>query len=229
MCTAFVSYKSGYIAGFNFDVDPQVWPYKIYCKRDIFCIGITAGKTVYKVHGVNSRGQFAVLPYMNGEIETKLHRGAGYQRIDLLNDGYIAGKLSLDGVCDILAGKTLVSTPGTSMHAVYADARRAVLAEPHSGVKELEGFGVCANFPVIARPQDMTNPFFGSDRFEKAEAMLRGCGALDIGGAVEILKAVYQPGKWATRVSFVYSGDENAVYYCENGEFENMKVHRFGA
>ena len=42
-----------------------------------------------------------------------------------------------------------------------------------------------------------------------------------------LLKAVKQEGNWATRVSFVYSASENAVYYALERDFEHVRKHTF--
>ena len=34
-------------------------------------------------------------------------------------------------------------------------------------------------------------------------------------------------GPWATRLSFVCSMNEQAVYYVENNDFDHVKVYRF--
>ena len=45
--------------------------------------------------------------------------------------------------------------------------------------------------------------------------------------AFQILKSVKQEGIWATRVSFVYSVNENRVYYVENNDFEYVTKYQF--
>ena len=44
---------------------------------------------------------------------------------------------------------------------------------------------------------------------------------------LRLLDAVKQTGRWGTRVSFVYSLNENAVYYATEHDFANIRVHRF--
>ena len=45
--------------------------------------------------------------------------------------------------------------------------------------------------------------------------------------ALSVLRATRQTGHWATRVSFVYSCNRNTVYYCLQGDFEDIRIHRF--
>ena len=44
---------------------------------------------------------------------------------------------------------------------------------------------------------------------------------------LNILECVKQTGEWATKVSFVYSRNENTVYYCQDGQFDKIKLHKF--
>ena len=39
---------------------------------------------------------------------------------------------------------------------------------------------------------------------------------------LKLLKELKQDGRWGTRISFVYSKNENAVFYCLNGDFDNV-------
>ena len=48
-----------------------------------------------------------------------------------------------------------------------------------------------------------------------------------VNNAFSILQAVCQEGIWATRVSFVYSAEENAVYYVQNNNFSQIGKYEF--
>ena len=68
----------------------------------------------------------------------------------------------------------------------------------------------------------------GDDRYERALQLLEGCGNdFSVSNAFTVLRAVRQEGIWATRVSFVYSANEQTVYYAENNHFENIKKFTF--
>lgn len=45
--------------------------------------------------------------------------------------------------------------------------------------------------------------------------------------ALNLLKECKQDGKYGTKVSFVYSKNENRVYYCLNGDFDTILIHKF--
>ena len=68
----------------------------------------------------------------------------------------------------------------------------------------------------------------GDDRYERAEALLRGQGEeFSVADAFSMLREVRQEGMWATRVSFVYSWLEKKVYYVVNNEFGNVMEYCF--
>lgn len=229
MCTGFVSFGKDYLAGFNLDADPAVWNFSVYAKKTAFFAGLRIGSTTYRIHGINAAGQFAVLPYMNGAIETKSHRGGAYRRIDLVNHAVLSGKLDPNALEAVLDEKRIVNVPNTSMHALYADPTgRTLLVEPGLRVtRRVGGHSVIANFPLSARPDDLAdNPFYGADRFQTVSAALDRFGeGLTVRNALDTLLSVRQAGQWATRLTFVYSHAENAVYYITGDAPETVKSH----
>lgn len=70
--------------------------------------------------------------------------------------------------------------------------------------------------------------YYGKDRYDIAMHFLRNSDDdFQVEDGLKILKATKQEGNWATRVSFVYSNNENAVYYCLEGDFEHVSKHQF--
>lgn len=230
MCTAIMKKGDDLIYGFNLDIDPGVWDFGIYKTKNYFTVGITVGKTVYFTHGINKVGAFGNVPYMNGEEFTP-PKGARRERIDLLVDRYIRGKYTFSDVERISAEKTLVNVPAATMHSLIGDGSgNALILEPGYGVEKVESdYAVLANFPVLAELSDYSCPFYGKDRYDRAEAVLRESGSdFSVSDALALLSDVKQEGKWATRVSFVYSRNENAVYYFLNGDSTMLERHSLG-
>lgn len=230
MCTGFVFRGSDIVSGFNMDLADGAWEYKVYAKPDMFFIGIKAGSTVYKTHGVNSRGSFAVLPYMNAPERGVYSRGRDVKRIDLLVNDCIAGKLSLTDIKRICAENRIVNVPNLSMHSLLADGDgNALLVEAGLGCYEPTGrFAAISNFPLLEKTADLSAPWYGKDRYDTACAMLQDAGdAFSVNDALKLLAAVKQEGEWPTRVSFVYSRNENAVYYALDRDFSAIKRHAF--
>ena len=229
MCTAIAYKGNDIIYGFNFDVDPKVWNYSLHKTKSVFAVAITVGKTSYFVHGVNKCGNFGNVPYMNGATFT-VPRGAKRQRIDLMNDRYIRGNYTYDDIKKIISDKTVTCISAATMHSLIGNADGDFLiVEPGYGVKSIsENFAVLTNFPVFADLSDFSNPFYGKDRYDKVLSELSSAGKeFSAKDALNILYEARQEGKWGTRVSFVYSRNENKVYYFLDGDISNTETHSF--
>lgn len=229
MCTAIAFHGNDLLYGFNLDIDPAVWNYSLYKTKNIFAIGITVGKTMYCVHGVNRDAHFGVLPYMNGDF-FPVSRGVKRERIDLLNDRYVRGRYSFQNIEEILSTKTLVSIPNISMHSMIGnESGQILIVEPGYGVIKVEDhFAALTNFPILASSLVATNPFYGKDRYDKAISALSIAGNnFTPADALQILWETKQEGQWATRVSFVYSKNHNTVYYFLNGNHSHVEEHHF--
>lgn len=229
MCTAIAKKGTDVIYGYNLDIDPAVWDFKLIKNKHYFSVGITVGSTTYLTHGVNNIGQFGNLPYMNGEVFTS-PKGARRERIDLLNDRYIRGKYSFGDIKKIAQEAVIVNIPDATMHSLIGNSSGDFLIiEPGYGVRQCEkDYAVLSNFPVFANLSDYSNPFYGKDRYDKVVSLLQNSNEnFSVSDALDILKQTKQEGQWATKISFVYSRNENAVYYCLDGRFASILIHRF--
>lgn len=224
MCTAIAKKGNDTIFGYNLDIDPSVWNFKLRKTPTLFSVVIKVGSTSYCTHGVNNKGQFANLPYMNG-AEGSLGVGQNRYRLDLLVDRYIKGILLYDDVVKTVRLKTIVNLPNNSMHSLFGDKDgHILLVEPGLGFKEYkENFAVVSNFPLLVLPESFDNQFYGKDRYDKAVDVLSNSGkSFSVSEALSLLESVKQTGQWGTRLSFVYSKNENTVYYCEDGNFHDI-------
>lgn len=229
MCTAIAFHGNDLLYGFNFDVDPAVWPYSVKKTNHYFAVGITVGKTTYCVHGVNRNGNFGNVPYMNG-ADCSFPRGIRRERIDLMNDRYIRGKYAFADIEALLRTKTVVPIPAAPMHSLIGSGDGEVrIVEPGYGHKTVkENFAVLSNFPVLTTLADYSDPFFGKDRYDRAVRVLSGAPAdFSAQDALRLLYDTRQEGKWATRVSFVWSRNQNTVFYFLDGDLSQIETHTF--
>ena len=229
MCTAIAKKGNDLIYGFNLDIDPSVWNFKLLKTKHYFSVGITVGSTTYLTHGINSDGQFGNVPYMNGE-PYEIPKGKKRERIDLLNDRYIRGRYTSDDIDKIIEEKSIVNIPDITMHSLIGNkSGEFMIIEPGYGIKKItDDFAAITNFPILADLKNYDNPFYGKDRCDKAVSILKNSGAdFSVNDALDLLKQVKQEGQWGTRISFVYSKNENAVHYCLNGDFNNIMIHCF--
>ena len=106
---------------------------------------------------------------------------------------------------------------------------RSLIIEPGIGHRQGEGiYSLITNYSIL-NPES-TREFIvqGDDRYERAKRILDvSDDDFSVSDAFGLLYEVRQEGPWATRVSFVYSVKENAVYYTENNAFDHIKKYAF--
>lgn len=229
MCTAFAKKGNDLLFGYNLDINPKDWNFALYKTSNYFTVGIKVGSTLYFTHGVNRYGSFGNLPYMNGEPFTP-QKGAKRERIDLMVDKLIRNKYSFADVKEIVNTKTVVNIPRTTMHSLFANSEGEMLiVEPGYDCRDVkENYALLTNFPIFADIEDYSNPFYGKDRYDTAKKILSSSGDdFSVADALALLCAVKQTGEWGTRISFVYSRNENKVYYCLDGDFDRVFTHAF--
>lgn len=229
MCIAIAYKGNDLLYGFNLDIDPAVWHYSVQKTKAFFAIGITVGKTTYCVHGVNRSGHFGNVPYMNGDT-FPIPRGTRRARIDLMNDRYIRGKYSFNDIEEILRTKAIVNIPAATMHSLIGnESGDFLIVEPGYGYKKVEEhFAVLSNFPVLTHLPDYSNPFYGKGRYDTAVSVLSKADVdFSAEDALHLLYDTKQDGRWATRVSFVYSQRRNTVFSFYDGDISRIETHVF--
>lgn len=231
MCTRFVYRGSDIITGFNFDIDLDVWTHKVITESDRFCIGILRPDGVYhSYHGVNQNGNAGTLLYVHGNSSGAYQDNKGCVTIADLTEQFIKAELSFDEALQIVQSQKITYAPDATMQAMLSDIHgRTLVIEPGIGYREDQGrFSLITNYSLL-KPES-TKAFIvpGDDRYERALRLLAHDKTdFSISDAFTLLHAVRQDGAWATRVSFVYSAHEQAVYYVENNDFEHIKEFKF--
>ena len=137
---------------------------------------------------------------------------------------------SADDALNIVQNSKIVYAPDATMQAMLSDKKgRVLIIEPGLGYRlEKAQYSLITNYSILS--PEITKPYIvsGDDRFERADELLKHCNdSFSVAEAFQILKSVKQEGIWATRVSFVYSVNENRVYYVENNDFEYVTKYQF--
>lgn len=231
MCTRFVCRGDDTITGFNFDIDLAVWNHKIIKEKDRFYIGILRPDGVrHSYHGVNRNGNVGTLLYVHGNPEGAYQNSKGCMTIADLTEQFILAKISFDDALHMVQKRKIVYAPDATMQAMLSDQQgRTLIVEPGIGWREEHGrCSLITNYSVLA--PESTMPFLvpGDDRYERACELLNTYGKhFTVSDAFSVLQAVRQEGLWATRVSFIYSAKEHAVYYVENNHFSQIEKYEF--
>jgi hypothetical protein len=255
MCTALIHRGKDVIFGFNMDISMGALDFDLYATEQCFFIGCPADTEgfpgeipsfyrvadgVRKCHGVNSRGMFAAcLNNMNCH-KAPFRLAEDACSLDQVVDDVLSGQRTLEDVRRFAEEKEIttlpagaVDVPHPGFHSLMGDREGHIMVlEPGNGYAMIrEKYAVMSNFPLLHLPEDLkdeTAGFYGRDRYDTAVRMLQQAGdRLSPEKALEILDAVKQTGTWATRVSFVYSCNEKTVRYCREGDFNNIRMHRF--
>lgn len=231
MCTRFVYRGDDTITGFNFEIDLAVWDHKIITEKDRFYIGILRPDGVrHSYHGVNRNGNVGTLLYVHGNPEGAYQDSKNCMTIADLTEQFVQAKISFDDALQIVQERKIVYAPNATMQAMLSDRQgRTLIVEPGIGWREDHGrYSLMTNYSVLA--PESTMPFLvpGDDRYERAAQLLNTYGKqFTVTDALSVLQAVRQEGIWATRVSFVYSAKEHAVYYVENNHFSQIERYEF--
>lgn len=226
MCTRFVYRGDDMITGFNFDIDMAVWSHKLIMEKDRFYIGILRPDGAYhSYHGVNENGNVGTLLYVHGNPAGAYEDSPDCISIADLTERFVKAQLSFDQVLELLKTKKVVYAPDATMQAMLSDIHgRALIIEPGISYRqEGENYSLITNYSILAPQSTKDYLVPGDDRYERALKLLSGYdNSFSVSNALSLLHAVRQEGEWATRVSFVYSAQERAVYYVENNDFENV-------
>lgn len=231
MCTRFVYNGNDTIVGFNFDIDLSVWKHKVMAEKDRFMIGIQMPDNQYhSFHGVNRNGNVGTLLYVHGHPNAKYREDEGSMTIADLTERFIQGELGFDDALEMVQTRKIVYAKDATMQAMLSDhSGRVLMIEPGIGYRlEKRKYSLMTNYSVLN--PEITRPYIvpGDDRFERADELLRKQDDhFSVSDAFDILNAVKQERLWATRVSFVYSVNENRVYDVLNNDFKHIKAYRF--
>lgn len=200
-------------------------------EKDRFYIGILRPDGVYhSYHGVNRNGNVGTLLYVHGNPAGTYKDSFDCMTIADLTEQFIKAQISFDNVLQIVKSKQITYAPDAAMQAMLSDRHgRVLIIEPGIGYREeCETFSLITNYSLM-KPES-TKDFIvaGDNRYERALQFLDDYkNDFSISKAFALLHAVRQEGDWASRVSFVYSVNEHAVYYVENNHFEHIKKFVF--
>lgn len=257
MCTGFVRRGKDVICGFNMDINLGAIDFDVYAEPDKFYIGTRAkisveetakipegiyrvDNGVRKVQGVNRNGCFGnMLNNMNFR-KAPFRMDTSAISLDQLIDDYISGRVSFQELKQLADTKEImnipagpVQIPDLAFHSIISDKEGDILIlEPGNGYSVIrEKYAVLSNFPLLELPADFEPSrfgYYGKDRYDKALDILRNStDDFSAQDGLKLLQEVKQEGDWATRVSFVYSANENAVYYALERNFDQVKKHCF--
>lgn len=234
MCTSFVFRGDNVLVGMNFDNNGM--KFRLSDKEiDKFYVSVKFEGREVPSFGVNKRGIFVnqLMVDSNGLGEYK-RAGKKVTHTTKLVADLLYEKIEFDILEAYLAQKEVVNVPGVSSHNMLVNKLGEVwVTEPGRGnihqLRDETPFFVMSNCSVCDIVRSNKVEGSGADRYEKAlQQLMKGNKDFSVKEAFEVLNEVKQTqGDWITEFSMVYSANEDAVYYCYNHDFEDIKKHKF--
>lgn len=183
----------------------------------------------HSFHGVNKNGNVGTLLYVDGNEKGKYRDDQAYYTIADLTEKFIEGKISFDEALQIVQTQKIVYAPDATMLSMLSDQTgRVLIIEPGIGYRlEKTKYSLITNYSLLNPEITKSSLIPGDNRFEKAKTYLdKQDDSFTVSQALHLLDTVKQTGIWATRVSFVYSVNENRVFYVLDNDFKNIKQYQ---
>ena len=227
MCTSIVFNGRKTIVGWNLDILDM--EYRVTANDARVCIEINDAKEGWMpLFGANARGDFVAMPTC-WPYDRRSDPGEGRQsNLLMLDIDLLLGRRTLDELREIAASGAVCSVPGVSFQAQLSDRAGNVLQiVPGQGSRYLERprYAVMTNFSPFKGDSEL-HPWMGLDRYNAAVAALEAADEnFGVEACFDVLRRCAQT-VCPTVVSMVYDAEENAVYWCEGQNWEDVRVQR---
>lgn len=231
MCTSFIHRGKDTIIAMNFDNNGM--RYSISTKEPHwFVVYVDGGRGKYPSFGVNVEGVFFnnLVVDSNGKGQYKRPSSKVTHTTKLISD-ILNGAISADALGEYLSKIEVVNTPNWSCHCMICDLSSSTwIIEPGRGnlytdARESQ-YNIMTNFSLWDSIHLDIKP--SCDRYNTTLHKLENTVDMDIACAFNILETVSQKnGEWLTELSLVYSKNNRAVYYCQDGRYDTIQEYRF--
>ena len=227
MCTSIVFNGKKTIVGWNLDILDM--EYRVSANDARVCIEINDAKEGWlPLFGANARGDFVAMPTC-WPYDRHSDPGEGRQsNLLVLDIDLLLEKRTLGELRKIAESGAVCSVPGVSFQAQLSDREGNVLQiVPGQGSRYLERprFSVMTNFSPFKGDSEL-HPWMGLDRYNAAVAALEDADdGFGVQECFDVLRRAAQT-VCPTVVSMVFDVAENAVYWCEGQNWEDVRVQR---
>lgn len=256
MCTGFTRKGKDIITGFNFDMNIGGMDYCPVIEKDRVYLGMRLSPEILAmmppavrpkngirlIQGVSAGGHVAgQLMNLNFHKVPEVFE-PNMLTNDLVTDMFVTDRYSCKQLTELLEKRQVYNIPGNipgntgtpvALHGLFTDPEgNTVFVEPGNGYAVIrERYFTVTNFSILEPPLDLNEDqfgFYGVDRYRKSLSILKNStDDFSAADGLKLLNEVKQTGEWGTRFSFVYSKNEDAVYYCTEGDFDHVQVHHF--
>lgn len=244
MCTSFIYRGEDTLIAMNYDNygnNLQVAPYN----PSLFLVRAKLGGENLPLFGIRSDGVFVNQQFITRCDGSGFRYGEGvittiefvekvlFDKLEMNNMEEFLNKYKIVSPPDFMFQVALSKVPKFHLHTMLVDVNGdCYIIEPARGNLKYtkdKKYIVMSNCSLYEAVNNGYYSGFGKERQEIAEEMLAQADeSFQVMDAFEILKAVHlfeYEGFCSTEFSFVYSANENAVYYCYKREFN--KVYKY--
>lgn len=228
MCTSFMFRGNDILIGMNYDNHGK--NFKVMDDReDLFLVTLPMTGQDIPLFGIRNDGIMVNQQIVNECEAGKFRIGPDIIYTFELLEEVLLKRVSLKEIEQYMEKYTVLSVPDRSLHVMIASAKEdSYIIEPGRGMVKYPAdkrYIVMSNCPVCDAEKTGKWEGDGVDRQLKAQEVLQKApDSFGIKDAFELLKLVHQTDElWTTEFSFVYSFNENKVYYCYDHQFDDIK------
>lgn len=230
MCTSFMFRGDDTLIAMNYDnhgKNLKLAPYR----DDLFLVTLNSFGKDRPLFGIRSDGVMVNQQVVNECEKGKYRIGFNVVHTAELVEKILTKPKPINGLAQYLNTHKIVSPPNNSLHMMVACVEEpSYIIEPGRGIIQYptdKRYIAMSNCPVCDAQKTGTWEGFGVDRQLKVEEVLQNApNSFGVKDAFQLLEAVHQVDDlWTTEFSFVYSYNENKVYYCYDYKFD--EIHEY--
>lgn len=231
MCTSFLFRGNDTLIAMNYDNKGK--NLKLAQDReDLFLVTLHSFGKEWPLFGIRSDGVMVNQQVVNECEAGNFRIGFKVVHTASLLKKMLVSRKPIKKLPKYLATHKIVSPPQNSLHVMIACAdKQSCIIEPGRGIiwyPADKRYIVMSNCPVCDKEKTGEWQGYGVDRQLKLEeALQKAPDSFGIKEAFELLDSVHQTDEnWTTEFSFVYSYNENKVYYCYDHKFDEIKEYQ---
>lgn len=231
MCTSYIHRGKDTVIAMNFDNNGMKFSVDL-SKSNWFVVTVDGGRGKTPSFGVSSSGIFFnhLMVDSNGKGLYKRASKKVTHTAKLITD-ILNEAIAIETLDDYLSNIEVVNTPDLSCHNMICDSdSNTWIVEPGRGylrnTSKDSSYFVMTNFSIIDHIDNMDQ--CECERYKKVVSELEKRSELSVEEAFKILESPSQNNDdWRTELSIVFSKKDRAVYYCREGNYQNIEKHEF--
>lgn len=231
MCTSFMFRGNDTLVAMNYDNSGRNLKLAPH-RDDLFLVTLNSYGKDRPLFGVRNDGVMVNQQVVNECDGGKFKIGFNTVHTAKLLEKMLVKRKPISKLQKYIETHKIVSPPKNSLHMMVACANdKSCIIEPGRGVLWYpvdKRYVILSNCPVCGVKESSELQGFGVDRYLKVEEVLKNAeDSFSVNDAFNLLKEVHQTDElWTTEFSFVYSYNQNKVYYCYDHNYDDIKEYQ---